>query len=324
VPFVSQIRSLRDRFVRWERQLSPLQISVIYALLAGLWVLISDEIVSPLVTDAALRVRIEIIKDVLFVVVSAALLFGLISRLMQKVRRSESQLAHTDRLASMGTMAASVAHEVNNPLTTIKVLIHTIRDKTPADDPNRKDFDIVLDEIDKIRALILRFLQFARPGEPELSDIDLEDVSRRVVKLVRPQAATRGIEISEAYTERTGPLRADSTQLGQVLLNILLNAVEATPNGGHIAVAAAAADRMVELRVHNSGEPIDTDLCKRIFEPFFSTKAQGTGLGLAIASAIVEKHQGRIWAEPGEDGGTALRVRLPQFLGDDDASRAGR
>jgi signal transduction histidine kinase len=210
-------------------------------------------------------------------------------------------------------MAASVAHEVNNPLTTIKVLIHTLRDRTPADDPDREDLDVTLDEIDKIRALILRFLQFARPGEPEWSQVKVEDVARRVVNLVRPQATSRGITITEDWDEHSGGIRADGSQLGQVILNLLLNAVDAAPQGGELVVSTqAGTDGDIVLRVWNSGESLQPALAQKIFEPFYTTKAHGTGLGLAIASAIVEKHDGRIWARGLKAGGTEIKVALPR------------
>jgi two-component system NtrC family sensor kinase len=225
----------------------------------------------------------------------------------------QTQLAHADRLASVGMMAASVAHEVNNPLTTINVLIQTLRDSTPPEDEGHKDLDIVLAEIDKIRALVLRFLQFARPGEPEFGPVELDDIVSRVVKLVRPQAGIKDVAIREHYAAGVGPLEADSAQLGQVVLNILLNAIDATPRSGEIEVSTEApGPEQVTLKIWNSGEALPADLQEQIFEPFYTTKANGTGLGLPIAAAIVEKHRGRIWAVGHQVGGTSLFVKLPR------------
>jgi len=306
-------RTVWIRFTRWEQQLSAGQICLIYAVLASSWILLSDRILAFLVSDPAVRLTLGIFKGWLFVAVSALLLYGLISRMGRRVRESEAQLAHADRLGSVGTMAASVAHEVNNPLTTIKVLIHTFRDRVPAGDPGRRDLEVALGEIDKIRALILRFLQFARPGEPEWSTVRVEDVVQRVTNLVRPQATSRQIHINEQYSSRGGRVRADSTQLGQVVLNLMLNAVEAAPEGGSIEVETTTLeDQGGRIRVWNSGEALPAELATRIFEPFFTTKASGTGLGLAIASAIVEKHGGRMSAKGLPAGGTELVVELPE------------
>lgn len=306
------IRALWNRFTRWEQELSAGQICLIYAVLASAWWLLSDRVLAFLVHDPSLRATLGVFKGGLFVALSAVLLYGLISRLSRRVSESEAQLAHVDRLASVGTMAASVAHEVNNPLTTIKLLIHTHRDHIPAGEPARKDLDVALGEIDKIRALILRFLQFARPSEPEWSTVRVEDVVQRVTNLVRPQATSRQIRISERYASQARKVRADSTQLGQVLLNLLLNAVEAAPEGGSIEVETAALDGGgVRIRIWNSGEALSEALATRIFEPFFTTKAHGTGLGLAIASAMVQKHGGQIRACGLASGGTELVVDLP-------------
>lgn len=300
------------RFTRWEQQLSAGQICLIYALLASGWILLSDRILAAVISDPRIRVTAGIFKGWFFVAVSALLLYGLISRLSRRVRESEAQLAHADRLASVGTMAASVAHEVNNPLTTIKLLIHTFRDRVPAADPGRRDLEVALGEIDKIRALILRFLQFARPSEPEWSAVRVEEVVGRVTNLVRPQATSRQIRIHESYASGGRQVQADSTQLGQVFLNLMLNAVEATPEGGSIEVQTMALENAgVRVRVWNSGLALTDDLSTRIFEPFFTTKAHGTGLGLAIASAIVEKHGGQIRARGLPAGGTELVVDLP-------------
>jgi signal transduction histidine kinase len=142
--------------------------------------------------------------------------------------------------------------------------------------------------------------------------VRVEDVVQRVTNLVRPQATSKQIYIHERYASSGGLVRADSTQLGQVILNLLLNAVEAAPSGGSIEVETSAlADRGLRIRVWNSGDALPEELTTRIFEPFFTTKAHGTGLGLAIASAIVNKHGGSIRARGLPAGGTELVVDLP-------------
>ncbi len=306
------LRAFWNRFTRWEQRLSAGQICLVYAVLASAWILFSDRLLFAWVSEPSLRATLGTLKGWGFVAISALLLYGLISRLSRRISESESRLAHADRLASVGTMAASVAHEVNNPLTTIKLLIHTHRDRLSASDSGRKDLDVALSEIDKIRALILRFLQFARPGEPEWSSVRVEDVVRRVTNLVRPQAASRQIHISEGYSCHGALVRADSMQLGQVVLNLLLNAVEAAPEGGSIEVETRIPEEGgVRVRVWNSGQALPDELGEKIFEPFFTTKAQGTGLGLAIASAMVQKHGGSIYARGLPAGGTELVLDLP-------------
>ena len=152
-----------------------------------------------------------------------------------QLQTSNQQLITADRLASVGTMAASIAHEVNNPLTTIKILIHALKENIPASEPTRADLEIVQNEIDKISTLVLRLMQFARPSEPELVLTDLNLTLGRVVELIRPKAQLAGIVIHE-HRKPIPKVMADPAQMGQVFLNLLLNAVDATPVGGTINV----------------------------------------------------------------------------------------
>jgi signal transduction histidine kinase len=241
-------------------------------------------------------------------------------------RRLHEQLAHADRLASIGMMAASIAHEVNNPLTTMKALIHALRDERPTDDPRRNDYTIVLDEIDKLKTLILRFMQFARPGQLRLAPMNLADTLGRIADLIGPQAQTKNLTIERRFDPGCGQVRADGTQIGQVILNILLNAIDETPDDGTIRLTADAPGRdTVRVSIWNSGVALPADLREQIFEPFFTTKAAGTGLGLSIARIIVEKHGGHIRAEGHASGGTSFYITLPKSPGESiDADNSGR
>ncbi len=264
------------------------------------------------------------LRDVLWMVLGVIFLLGAVvavtasnlavNRLDQREleqRTTHQQLITADRLASVGMMAASVAHEINNPLTTIKVLIHSLREHLSDQDTHRNDLGIVLAEIDKIKAIVLRFLQFARPRDPEFAAVDLSDTLTRIVALIGPQAQGKGLAITESYEENTEPVWADAAQIGQVFLNILLNAVDATPPRGGIRVSMAPGEtHTVEIRIWSSGPGLPPELEERIFEPFFSTKPTGTGLGLSIARTIVGKHRGTISAKGHGDGGTSFLISL--------------
>ncbi|MBI5869068.1 MAG: hypothetical protein HZB43_12420 [candidate division Zixibacteria bacterium] len=228
-----------------------------------------------------------------------------------ELRTTNEQLITADRLASVGMMAASVAHEINNPLTTIKVLIHSLREQTPLKDQKHGDLGIVAAEIDKIKALVLRFLQFARPREPEFSPVRLDEILSRIASLMRPQAQIEGIDLTEQYDPQAGPVWVDGAQIGQVFVNILLNALEATPRNGEIRISTVrAGDDAVTATIWNSGPGLPDELRERIFEPFFSTKPTGTGLGLSIARIIVDKHQGSLSAQGQGENGTSFMVTL--------------
>lgn len=230
-------------------------------------------------------------------------------RELQLITRSQ-QLITADRLASVGTMAASIAHEVNNPLTTIKILIHTLKEQSSLNEQARADLGMIQEEIDKISTLVLRLMQFARPSEPELVATDLNLTLGRVVELIRPKAQMAGIVIHE-HRQSIPEVIADPAQMGQVCLNVLLNAVDATPAGGTIKVIAEVRGDRVVLTIWNSGEGIEPALYDRIFDPFFTTKATGTGLGLSIAHMIMDKHNGTIEAIGHGKSGTSFRITLP-------------
>jgi len=243
-----------------------------------------------------------------------------------ELRTANEQLITADRLASVGMMAASVAHEINNPLTTIKVLIHSVREQTQPDDPKNGDLGIVAGEIDKIKALVLRFLQFARPREPEFSPVRLDEILSRIASLMRPQAQINGVDLTEQYDPQAGPVRADGAQIGQVFVNILLNAVEATPRGGEIRITTApAGEGGIRVTIWNSGPGLPSELEERIFEPFFSTKPTGTGLGLSIARIIIDNHQGTLSAQGHGEKGTSFIITLHgRGKETDNAPRFGR
>jgi signal transduction histidine kinase len=229
-----------------------------------------------------------------------------------QLQTRDQQLITADRLASVGAIAASIAHEVNNPLTTIKILIHSLQEQIPGSEPARADLAMVQEEIDKISTLVLRLMQFARPSEPELVVADLNLTLGHVVELIRPKAQMAGIVIHE-HRDSPAPALADPAQLGQVFLNILLNAVDATPQGGTIKVITETkGGGGVVVTIWNSGQGIDPTLYDRIFDPFFTTKATGTGLGLSIAHMIMDKHNGSIRAIGHGAGGTSFRITLPQ------------
>jgi signal transduction histidine kinase len=228
----------------------------------------------------------------------------------QTAQQSE-QLIAADKLATVGTMAASVAHEINNPLTTINVLIHNLFEESPPQEPQRMDLQIALDEITKIKNIILRFLEFARPQEPEFSEVQVNDVVHRFCQLIRHQTAAKEIKIVEHLDERVPTVTADPSQIDQAILNILFNAIEATPVKGTIELSTTyTAERTVLVRVFNTGPALDPELHEKIFEPFFSTKAQGTGLGLSIVKMIMERHGGRVSAAPVAGRGTEFVLTL--------------
>ncbi len=226
-------------------------------------------------------------------------------------RRSD-QLMAADKLATVGSMAASVAHEINNPLTTINVLIHNLAEEMPPEAPERMDMQIALDEIAKIKNTILRFMEFARPQEPQLSQVAINDLVRRSYQMARHQTSARQLEFIENLNEHVPPIAADPGQVEQALLNILLNAIDETPAGGRIELSTNYDhDGHVTVTVFNTGLELRPELAEKIFEPFYSTKAHGTGLGLSIVRMIMDFHHGEVTASAVPGRGTAFTLVFP-------------
>jgi len=225
----------------------------------------------------------------------------------------QANLARTERLAALGKLAAGVAHEINNPLTGVLTNASLMLADLPQDDPRRADLQTIVNETLRCRTIVKGLLDFARQTKPQKQLVELSQVVDDVVNLVRNQALFRNIVIETDLTRGVPPVVADKDQLRQVVLNIVLNAAEAMPEGGCIWFAARLSpDReRVILDITDNGPGIPPEIRNRVFEPFFSTKKTGTGLGLAIAYGIVTEHGGTLEIETPPEGGTTMRISLP-------------
>jgi len=247
-----------------------------------------------------------------------------VGAVVEKLHEAQQAAARSERLAAMGQLAAGLAHELRNPLTSIKMLLQPA---SPGTDPvplDLRDVAVVNEEISRLEQTIQTFLDYARPSRPERRALAIQPVIRQTVELVARRAAERGISIDCALPERPIEIQADAGQLRQVLMNLLLNALDASGQGQVISVRAAceplpsaAADeatggpRWVAIEVADRGCGLPAVEGERIFEPFVSTKEGGTGLGLPISRRIVEDHGGRLDAADREGGGAVFIVRLP-------------
>lgn len=232
------------------------------------------------------------------------------------LERSRSQLLQSEKLASVGKLAASVAHEIRNPLTAMKMWLFSIR-KTVGHDPELDhSFDIVSEEMGRLESIVRNFLEFSRPPALKLRSQCVSEVLDKTLELACHQIEEKKIDLE--YEAATGlpQVMADREQLKQVLINLLANAVEATPEEGRIRVQATVeGDRqngpMVVVRVQDSGPGIPEEVQRRVFEPFFTTKEQGTGLGLCIAAQIMGRHGGRLALESSNGQGTSFAAWIP-------------
>ncbi len=230
-----------------------------------------------------------------------------------RMAETQRQLAEADKLASVGRLAAGVAHEINNPLTGVLSYASLLEKRFQDDQEARADLAVIIRETIRCRGIIRELLDFARPTPPQKRPADLNEVVRRSISVVMSQLALNRVDLKLDLAEALPTVLADGNQIQQVVVNLLLNAADAiNGEGGEIRVATAAEAAGVLLEIRDSGRGIDPEDIPRIFEPFFTTKgAHGTGLGLAVTWGIIDSHGGSIRAESESGQGTRFTVRLP-------------
>ena len=236
---------------------------------------------------------------------------------MEAQRTAENRLIQAAKLAAVGEMAAGVAHELNNPLTTVAGFSELVLDDLPLDSPQRADLELVLREATRARNVVRRLLDFARQSESVRVRADLNEVVEDVSALTRHLLETNRINFTMVLEENLPWVLMDRDQIKQVVLNLLHNSLHAMPDGGELSVTTAARPKKgqewVMMAVKDNGKGISPNDLARIFEPFFTTKANdgGTGLGLAVSYGIVTDHQGFIDVESAPNQGACFSVWLP-------------
>lgn len=241
-----------------------------------------------------------------------------IAPLKAELLQSHSILEQKEKLASLGTLVAGVAHEVRNPLTAIKVRLHSLKRAFQGDLSASDDIGVIHDEINRLEDIVGGFLEFARPSAPRMRSFAAEVLCHRVDHLLRPQLEAAGIQWKiEASPELS--MRADLQQIEQVLINLIQNAAESTERGGSVTLRASTRQERwpagmaaaTVLDVVDTGKGIAPEVAKRMFDPFYSTKENGAGLGLSIAARIVEQHGGLLRYQTKPGLGTTFSVILP-------------
>jgi len=228
------------------------------------------------------------------------------------LRKTEAQLVRSDKLAALGQLAAGIAHEIRNPLTSINILIHSLTENYPAVNSNREDFKVIAEEINRINEIVDQFLRFAKPAPPLLAKAEVLPIFEETLQLLRPQIEKHRILVQKEF-EPLPPILMDREQMKQAILNLLLNAVQAMPKGGHLALKGHVPEdnRWVRLSIQDSGMGIPGEDIDKLFNPFFSTKEGGVGLGLSITHRIIDQHDGKIEVESAPGKGTLFTVWLP-------------
>jgi two-component system, NtrC family, sensor kinase len=225
----------------------------------------------------------------------------------------QSQLAHTEKMAAVGTLAAGVAHEVNNPLAGILTCIEALRAHPEDAELRRRYLDLVHDGIRRIEHIVVNLLDFSRPRELRAEPTSVNHNVRHVAELVNYQVRKHNVEVRFELDAAEPVVMADHFQMEQLFLNLVLNAILAMPDGGVLTLRTRTLGARVVAEVIDTGVGIPAALHDRIFDPFFSTRevGEGTGLGLAVSYAIVEAHGGTIEVRSAEGRGSTFRVVLP-------------
>ena len=223
-----------------------------------------------------------------------------------------ARVAQSDKLAALGQLAATIAHEVRNPLAVMRSAAQTLGETLPASDGGaRQASDFIITEIDRLANVVNSILAYARPLQLSPRAVAVDDLLARALLLARDDLAARQVHVDRTDCSALPPVHADADLISQLLLGLLGNAADAMVAGGRIRLGASAAHGVVQLHVADSGPGVPPDLRERIFEPFFTTRSRGTGLGLAVARQIVEAHGGRIEVGEGDGGGARFTVTLP-------------
>ena len=257
-----------------------------------------------------------------------------LNRTQHALHKAQAELAHMTRLTTMGELTASIAHEVNQPLTAVVnnanacISLLDPASKRPGEaGPNgnsqleevREALGEILDDAERASAVIGRVRRLAKRAPFEKSSLALKDIVNDVLALSRYESATRGVTIRTDVSPDLPSVLGDRVQLQQVLLNLVINGMDAmnsVPEGKRILLVfgkhnTAAETPAVLVRVQDSGTGLKTEAMDRLFEPFYTTKPHGMGMGLAISRSIIEAHGGRLWAEPNQESGAAFLFTLP-------------
>jgi signal transduction histidine kinase len=238
-------------------------------------------------------------------------LLGEISRTVEQLQQREHEVLRAEQLAAVGQIAAGVAHELRNPLTAIKMLVQTgLEGQHPSGLP-AEDLAVIEQSIRRLEQYIQMFLDFARPPRAERRQADLLEVVRRAAALVEGRARRQKVSVSLSLPDQPLPAYLDPEQIQQVLVNVLINALDVQPRGGTIDVAVTPVGGAATVEVRDRGPGLPAELRERLFEPFVTSKPDGVGLGLSGSKQLIEAHGGTMRIDDAPGGGAVISITLP-------------
>lgn len=271
--------------------------------------------------------KLMLLSTLLLLVCTAAIGFlayrAVVAPLRMKLDETQQAVAQHEKLASLGTLGAGVAHEIRNPLTAIKLRLFSFGKELPERYASHEDLAVIHGEIDRLERIVEDFLRFARPSEPKYTEVIAGDVLGKVIDLLKGSLEEKGIVLKLESTEPI-KLKVDPEQIQQVLINLVQNAADSIGEDGTVTLRAESGVRniagkveaVVVFAVSDTGKGIPPEAQSRLFDPFYSTKEGGTGLGLPIAARIAEKHGGAIHFQSDRKRGTTFNLVLPSLSND--------
>jgi two-component system NtrC family sensor kinase len=231
----------------------------------------------------------------------------------RELQEMQDSLVRSEKLASLGKMAAGVAHEINNPLTSILINTHLVLEKMEKDSNVRENLDLIADETSRCSEIVKGLLEFSHQNPPEKEYADVNDILNLSVDILKNHVTFQNIKIKKKLDVDLAQIPIDSNKIKQVFLNLMLNAAEAMPDGGSLAIISRPSEnrKYIEIEFTDTGLGIPEENINKLFDPFFTTKAGGTGLGLAVSYGIIEQHKGKIEVKSREGQGSTFIIRLP-------------
>lgn len=233
---------------------------------------------------------------------------------LERLRAMEGQLRHREKLTALGEAAALIAHEIRNPLGIIKTSTDLVRRRAVLKPDEERMLDYIADEVRRIDDLVRSFLDFARLSPPRCRPMVLEDLLRRILQGMAPEAERLKIQMTAVLGEGTFPISGDADQIHQAVLNLLLNAFDALSEGGDIVLRLRRQDGLITLSVEDNGPGLPPDLVERAFDPFVTGKARGSGLGLAKVASVMEGHGGQAIYRPRDPCGACFEMIFPELV----------
>ncbi|MBM4125358.1 MAG: PAS domain S-box protein, partial [Nitrospira sp.] len=229
-------------------------------------------------------------------------------------KRMEDQLRHTERLAELGTLASGMAHEIGTPMNVILGRAEYLMRRTQ-EDGTKKGLETIVAQVERITKIMNQLLTFARRGPIERRPMELRQVVEDCLEVFQDRLRQHGIQVETSWAPSAPPVHADPDQMSQVLLNLIINAVHAMPEGGALRIGTNWSGDQIQLTVADTGHGIPTEHLSKVFDPFFTTKdvGKGTGLGLTVVHGIVQEHGGSITVESEPARGTTFTISLPVY-----------